>query len=99
MSRTSTGRRRFLRQAATTLAACCAWPRLLWAKDKPRIRFAILGINHEHVQVEGPNARKVEVWRGIHWDYFGNIMRSMGREPSMQMPVIFHRFELLYPRR
>ena len=57
------------------------------------------GIDHGHVQVEGPNARKVEVWRGIHWDYFGNIMRAMGREPSMQMPVIFHRFELLYPRR
>ncbi len=54
------------------------------------------GINHDHVQVEGPNARNVEVWRNIHWDYWGGMLRAKGREPSMQMPVVFHRFEVLY---
>lgn len=57
------------------------------------------GIDHDHVQVEGPKARDVGVWRGIHWDYFGAIMRSMGREGSMQMPIVFQRFEVLFPPR
>ena len=55
------------------------------------------GINHDHVQVEGPNARNVAVWRQIHWDYWGGMMRAHGGEPSMQMPVIFQRFVVLYP--
>ncbi len=54
------------------------------------------GINHEHVQVEGPGARRVDIWRNIHWDYWGGAMRARGLEPSMQMPVIFQRFEVLY---
>jgi uncharacterized protein YhfF len=57
------------------------------------------GIDHDHVQVEGPKARDVGVWRDIHWDYFGAIMRSMGREPSMRMPIVFQRFEVLFPPR
>ena len=57
------------------------------------------GIDHDHVQVEGPNARQVEVWRKIHWDYWGGILRAKGREPSMEMPVIFQRFEVIFPRR
>jgi uncharacterized protein YhfF len=55
------------------------------------------GINHEHVQVEGPNARDVKIWRDIHWPYWGATLRQQGREPSMQMPVIFHRYEVVYP--
>ena len=55
------------------------------------------GINDEHVQVEGPAARTVAVWRKIHWDYWGAILRAQGREPSETMPVIFQRFELLFP--
>lgn len=55
------------------------------------------GINHEHVQVEGPNARDVKIWRDIHWPYWGATLRQQGREPSMQMPVIFHRYEMVYP--
>ncbi len=62
-------------------------------------RVPFEGINHQHVQVEGPNARDVTIWRKIHWDYWGGMLRAKGREPSMQMPVIFSRFELLHPRR
>lgn len=61
-------------------------------------RVPFEGINHDHVQVEGPSARTVEVWRKIHWDYWGGLLRARGREPDMQMPVIFQRFEVLYPR-
>lgn len=57
------------------------------------------GINAEHVLVEGPAARTVPVWRKIHWDYWGALLRARGSEPSEDMPVIFQRFELLFPQR
>jgi acetyl-CoA synthetase len=61
-------------------------------------RVPFEGIDDDHVQVEGPNARQVDIWRKIHWEYWGGLLRARGAEPSMQMPVIFQRFELLYPR-
>jgi uncharacterized protein YhfF len=55
-------------------------------------------ISERHVAVEGPNIRNnLQGWRDIHWPYWTPLMRSKGREPSMDMPVIFHRFTLLYP--
>lgn len=77
-----------------------------WFEGPPALLYRVTeveivpfeGINHEHVQVEGPSARSVAVWRKIHWDYWGGMLRRQGREPSMSMPVIFHRFEVLYPR-
>jgi uncharacterized protein YhfF len=55
------------------------------------------GIGPAHVAVEGPNARQVEIWRQIHWPYWGGILREWGQEPSEDMPVVFQKFELLYP--
>ena len=54
-------------------------------------------IGHDHVQVEGPNARTVDVWRKIHWGYWGAILKRQGVEMTLQTPVIFQRFRLLYP--
>lgn len=54
-------------------------------------------IAHEHVQVEGKQARTVEAWRAIHWPYWGATLRARGRDVSMQTPVIFQRFRVLYP--
>jgi uncharacterized protein YhfF len=53
-------------------------------------------IGPAEVAVEGPNARDVAVWRRIHWDYWGSQLRAQGQPPSMQMPVIFQRFEILF---
>lgn len=77
-----------------------------WFDGRPALLYRITvvervpfeGINHDHVQVEGPNARQVEIWRKIHWDYWGGMLRQRGLEPSMQMPVVFSRFQLLYPK-
>lgn len=76
-----------------------------WFEGPPALLYRIThtevvpfeGINHDHVQVEGPNARSVDVWREIHWDYWGKTLRAAGREPSRTMPVLFQRFEMLYP--
>ena len=77
-----------------------------WFDGRPALLYRITvveqvpfeGINHEHVQVEGPNARQVDIWRKIHWDYWGGMLRQRGLEPSMQMAVVFSRFQLLYPK-
>ena len=77
-----------------------------WFDGRPALLYRITvvervpfeAINHDHVQVEGPNARQVEVWRKIHWDYWGATLRQQGLEPTMQMPVVFSRFQLLYPK-
>ena len=53
-------------------------------------------IGPQHVAVEGPNARDVTVWRNIHWPYWGGMLRAQGEEPSMRMPVIFQKFEVLF---
>lgn len=81
------------------------WYVVTWFDGPPALLYRITevqtvpfeGIDHGHVQVEGPQARDVAIWRRIHWDYWGGLLRAQGREPSMQMPVIFQRFELRYP--
>ncbi len=77
-----------------------------WFEGPPALLYRVTEVQHvpfegigpEHVQVEGPNARDVATWRRIHWEYWGELLRQQGREPSMTMPVIFHRFRVLYPR-
>ena len=54
-------------------------------------------IGAEHVAVEGPNARNVEVWRQIHWPYFGALLRARNQQPAPRMTILFQRFTLLYP--
>lgn len=81
------------------------WYVVTWWEGPPALIYRVTevevvpfeGINHEHVQVEGPNARDVKVWRDIHWPYFGGMMKKMGKEPSMQMPVYFHRYDVVHP--
>jgi uncharacterized protein YhfF len=73
-------------------------PALLYrVTEIERVPFA--EISHAHVQVEGPNARTVPVWRKIHWAYWGGILRAQGREPREDMPVLFQRFEVIFPER
>ena len=78
---------------------------VLDAEGRPALLYRILeaytlpfgDIAHEHVQVEGRQARTVEAWRAIHWPYWGATLRARGRDVSMQTPVIFQRFSVLYP--
>ena len=82
------------------------WYVVTWFDGPPALIYRVTfvetvpfeGINHDHVQVEGPTARDVKAWRDIHWPYWGAMLRQQGREPSMQMPVIFHRYEVVYPK-
>ncbi len=77
-----------------------------WFDGRPALVYRVTevatvpfsGIDLEHVAVEGPSARQVDIWRKIHWPYWSGMLREWGQEPSEDMPVVFQRFDLLYPR-
>jgi uncharacterized protein YhfF len=53
-------------------------------------------VDERHTQVEGANARSLETWRKIHWEYWGAMLRATGQEPNESMRVICQRFRVLY---
>ena len=54
-------------------------------------------ITEEHLTVEGPGARKLEVWQNIHWPYWTSLLKPYGLEPSEDMIIMVEHFDLLYP--
>jgi len=47
---------------------------------------------------EGEGDQSLDYWREVHWDYFSRRCAEIDREPSLSMPVICERFEVLYPK-
>ena len=45
---------------------------------------------------EGEGDRTLEAWRRGHWAYFTAECAELGREPSLEMPVVLERFALLW---
>lgn len=45
---------------------------------------------------EGEGDRSLAYWKKAHWEYFSAECASLGREPSLEMPVVLERFELLW---
>lgn len=72
-------------------------PKLVFRVDE--VELVPFGqISERHLAVEGPKMKgNVQGWRDVHWNLWAPKLRSMGREPSMDMIVIFHHFTLLYP--
>ena len=54
-------------------------------------------ITEEHISVEGPGARKLDVWQNIHWPYWTRLLEPYGLEPSEDMIVMVEHFDLVYP--
>lgn len=55
------------------------------------------GITEEHLQLEGPAVRTLDLWRSIHIEYWTTLLAPYDLEPTEDMPVNVERFELLYP--
>lgn len=61
---------------------------------------SILGfgeIDDRFAYEEGEGDRSLSYWQETHWRYFSKICASIGRQPSMSMPLVCERFRLLYP--
>lgn len=54
-------------------------------------------VDAEFAFEEGEGDQSLDYWRQVHWDYFSNTYLEIGKEPSVEMPVICERFRLLYP--
>ena len=54
-------------------------------------------VTEDFAAAEGEGDRSLNYWKQVHWPYFQREMYRIGREPSERMPVVCHRFELVYP--
>lgn len=45
---------------------------------------------------EGEGDRSLEYWRDAHWTFFSRTLAEIGREPSMDMPLVCERFRVIY---
>lgn len=53
-------------------------------------------ISEEHLVIEGPGARKLEVWQDIHWPYWTSLLARHDLEPSQDMIIVVEHFDLVY---
>lgn len=49
-------------------------------------------------QYEGPSVRTLEAWRRVHWAFFTDALKPMGKAPTEEMPVTVERFEVVCRR-
>jgi uncharacterized protein YhfF len=45
---------------------------------------------------EGEGDRSLEDWRDAHWRFFSRTLPEIGREPTMDMPLVCERFRVIY---
>ena len=45
---------------------------------------------------EGEGDRSLEYWRDAHWRFFSRTVPNVGRDPTMEMPLVCERFRVIY---
>ncbi|MEM7344133.1 MAG: ASCH domain-containing protein [Chloroflexota bacterium] len=45
---------------------------------------------------EGEGDRSLGYWRQAHWEFFGRTLPNIGKTPTMDMPLVCERFQLVY---
>jgi uncharacterized protein YhfF len=45
---------------------------------------------------EGEGDRSLEYWRDAHWRFFSRTLPNIGRDPTMDMPLVCERFRVIY---
>ena len=45
---------------------------------------------------EGEGDRSLEYWREVHWRVFSHTLAGIGKEPSMDMPLVCERLRVIY---
>lgn len=48
---------------------------------------------------EGEDDRSLACWRQGHWQFFARVLPRIGREPTLEMPLVCERFRVIYPVR
>lgn len=55
-------------------------------------------ITEDHLVVEGPGARKLDVWQDIHWPYWTSLLAKHDLKPSQDMVIVVEHFDRVYPQ-
>jgi uncharacterized protein YhfF len=55
-------------------------------------------ITEEHARTEGEGDKSLAYWRAAHMNAFGGEAQELGIELNDQTPVVFERFERVFPR-
>ena len=55
-------------------------------------------VDADFARAEGYVTDPLSEWREVHWAYFSRCCSKLGRTPSLDMPVVCERFELVYHR-
>lgn len=45
---------------------------------------------------EGEGDRSLDYWRTAHWNYFSRTLTRIGKQPSLDMPLVCERFRIVY---
>jgi uncharacterized protein YhfF len=45
---------------------------------------------------EGEGDRSLEYWQDAHWRFFSRTLPNIGKEPTMDMPLVCERFRVIY---
>ena len=54
-------------------------------------------INAAHALEEGEGGGSLEWWCQAHWAYYERELSAIGKVPTRDMPLVFERFEIVYP--
>ena len=57
--------------------------------------LAFAEVTEEETRFEGPGARTLDAWRKIHWPFFENALKPLGKQPAEDMPVTVEDFEVV----
>jgi uncharacterized protein YhfF len=53
-------------------------------------------VDPEQAYLEGEGDRSLAYWAEVHWSYFKEECRLLGRTPDARMPIVCERFRLVY---
>lgn len=56
-------------------------------------------VNESFAETEGEGDKTLRMWKEVHWKYFSRECMRIGKEPSLDMPVICETFRVVYPRK
>lgn len=48
---------------------------------------------------EGEGDRSLEFWREEHWKFFSRVLPKIGKQPTLDMPLVCERFRVAYHER
>ncbi len=56
-------------------------------------------VGDDHAYLEGEGDRSLRYWQEVHWDFFSEECKELGKDPRENMPVLCERFKIVYTQK